>query len=165
MSSSRTARLSQPPYLGPDLVTRHDGMAGSRSHSHRHPTGNPVQPTVSDPLRDVGTGAAEPNSASPVRVPMRGTPASCVGAPCGGQQLVGATAMRSGRVYSQPGKPRIDWDDEVARSQLIDSLVRDALAVLEAVAVAQVADSLVLESRAVEQSGCSASSPRRTSSW
>ncbi len=72
--------------------------------------------------------------------------------------------MRSGRVYSQPGKPRIDWDDEVASSQLIDSLVRDALAVLEAVAVAQVADSLVLESTPVEQSGCSASSPRRTSS-
>jgi len=32
--------------------------------------------------------------------------------------------------YADPGKPRIAWDDEAARADLIDALVRDALAVL-----------------------------------
>jgi transposase len=34
--------------------------------------------------------------------------------------------------YDDPGKPRIAWNDEQARRQLIDGLVRDALAVLAA---------------------------------
>jgi hypothetical protein len=38
----------------------------------------------------------------------------------------------SGHDYSQPGKPRIAWDDEAARDQLVSALVNDALALLEA---------------------------------
>lgn len=34
--------------------------------------------------------------------------------------------------YELPGKPRCDWDDPEAREQLVDELVRDALAALEA---------------------------------
>lgn len=32
--------------------------------------------------------------------------------------------------YTDPGKPRIAWDDEQARADLVDALVRDALALL-----------------------------------
>jgi hypothetical protein len=32
--------------------------------------------------------------------------------------------------YSQPGKPPIDWDDPVAKQNLVSDLVNDALAVL-----------------------------------
>lgn len=32
--------------------------------------------------------------------------------------------------YTDPGKPRIAWDDQAARADLVDALVRDALAVL-----------------------------------
>jgi hypothetical protein len=35
--------------------------------------------------------------------------------------------------YDDPGKPKIAWNDAAARAQLIDALVRDALAVLAAV--------------------------------
>jgi hypothetical protein len=52
----------------------------------------------------------------------------------GGTELVAAHATASGHDYSQPGKPRIAWDDEVARAVLVDGLVRDARAVLAAVA-------------------------------
>ena len=38
-----------------------------------------------------------------------------------------------GHDYSDPGKPRIAWDDDEARQQLITGLVNDALAVLDAV--------------------------------
>lgn len=38
-----------------------------------------------------------------------------------------------GHDYSQPGKPRIAWDDSEARDQLVSGLVNDALAVLAAV--------------------------------
>ena len=34
--------------------------------------------------------------------------------------------------YDDPGKPRIAWDDKAARDVLVDALVRDALAVLDA---------------------------------
>lgn len=34
--------------------------------------------------------------------------------------------------YTRPGKPPCDWDDPVAREALVDALVRDALAALEA---------------------------------
>ena len=34
--------------------------------------------------------------------------------------------------YATPGKPPCDWDDKVAREALVDALVRDALAALEA---------------------------------
>lgn len=38
----------------------------------------------------------------------------------------------SGHDYDAPGKPLIAWDDELARSALVDGLVRDALSLLEA---------------------------------
>ena len=41
-----------------------------------------------------------------------------------------ATLELSGHDYSDPGKPRIAWDDDVARQQLITGLVNDAQAVL-----------------------------------
>jgi len=41
--------------------------------------------------------------------------------------------VTSAHDYDDPGKPAIAWDDKAAREQLIDALVRDALAVLEAV--------------------------------
>ncbi len=34
--------------------------------------------------------------------------------------------------YDDPGKPRIAWDDKDARERLVDALVRDALAVIDA---------------------------------
>jgi len=52
----------------------------------------------------------------------------------GGAELVAATATASGHDYSQPGKPAIAWDDESARAALVDGLVRDARAVLAAIA-------------------------------
>jgi IS5 family transposase len=44
-----------------------------------------------------------------------------------------AAVELTGHDYSQPGKPRIAWDDAEARDQLVNALVRDALAVLTAV--------------------------------
>ena len=41
----------------------------------------------------------------------------------------------TGHDYSQPGKPRIAWDDEAAREQLVSALVNDALALLAALDV------------------------------
>ena len=38
--------------------------------------------------------------------------------------------VTSAHDYDDPGKPKIAWNDEQAREQLIDALVRDALAVL-----------------------------------
>jgi hypothetical protein len=52
----------------------------------------------------------------------------------GGVELVAATATASGHDYSRPGKPAIAWDDEAARAALVDGLVRDARAVLAAIA-------------------------------
>jgi IS5 family transposase len=49
--------------------------------------------------------------------------------------------------YSDPGKPRIAWDDDEARQQLVSALVNDALAVLAAV------DGLELEPVAAEAVG------------
>jgi len=51
-----------------------------------------------------------------------------------GQALVTAAATASGHDYSSAGKPQIAWDDEAARAVLVDGLVRDARAVLAAVA-------------------------------
>ena len=51
----------------------------------------------------------------------------------GGAELVAAAATAAGHDYRQPGKPRIAWDDEAARAGLVDGLVRDARAVLEAI--------------------------------
>ena len=42
--------------------------------------------------------------------------------------------VTSAHDYDDPGKPRIAWNDEQARRQLVDGLVRDALAVLAGVA-------------------------------
>jgi hypothetical protein len=52
----------------------------------------------------------------------------------GGAELVAATATAAGHDYSRPGKPAIAWDDEAARAALVDGLVRDARAVLAAIA-------------------------------
>ena len=52
----------------------------------------------------------------------------------GGAALVATVATAAGHDYSQPGKPRIAWDDPAAREALVDGLVRDAHAVLAAVA-------------------------------
>ena len=51
----------------------------------------------------------------------------------GGGELVAAHATAAGHDYSQPGKPRIAWDDQAARAELVDALVRDATAVLAAI--------------------------------
>jgi hypothetical protein len=51
----------------------------------------------------------------------------------GGAELVAAHATVSGHDYTQPGKPRIAWDDQAARDALVDGLVRDASAVLAAI--------------------------------
>jgi hypothetical protein len=51
-----------------------------------------------------------------------------------GQALVTAVATASGHDYSSAGKPQIAWDDTTARAVLVDGLVRDARAVLAAVA-------------------------------
>ncbi|HEU0191426.1 MAG TPA: IS1182 family transposase [Mycobacterium sp.] len=42
-------------------------------------------------------------------------------------------AVTTAHDYNQPGKPKIAWDDPAARAELVDALVRDALAVLGAV--------------------------------
>jgi hypothetical protein len=52
----------------------------------------------------------------------------------GGAEVVAATATAAGHDYSRPGKPAIAWDDEAARAALVDGLVRDARAVLAAIA-------------------------------
>ena len=44
-----------------------------------------------------------------------------------------ATLELSGHDYSDPGKPRIAWDDDVARQQLITGLINDAQAILDVV--------------------------------
>ena len=41
----------------------------------------------------------------------------------------------TGYDYTQPGKPRIAWDDEAAREELVSALVNDALALLAALDV------------------------------
>lgn len=41
-------------------------------------------------------------------------------------------AVTAAHDYDDPGKPKIAWNDEQARRQLVDGLVRDALAVLAA---------------------------------
>ncbi len=48
----------------------------------------------------------------------------------GGAEAV--TALGSSVDYARPGKPDIAWEDRAARHQLVDTLVRDALAVLAA---------------------------------
>jgi len=52
-----------------------------------------------------------------------------------------------GHDYSDPGKPRIAWDDDAARQQLVTALVNDALVVLAAV------EGLELEPAALEAVG------------
>ena len=55
----------------------------------------------------------------------------------GGAELIATAATAAGHDYSSPGKPRIAWDDEAARAVLIDGLVRDAHAVLAAIAAGE----------------------------
>jgi hypothetical protein len=47
----------------------------------------------------------------------------------------------TGHDYSQPAKPRIDWDDPVARDGLVSALVNDANAVVAALIDAKMDDS------------------------
>jgi hypothetical protein len=70
-----------------------------------------------------------------------------------GQRLVLTAATCSGHDYARPGKPEIAWDDPAAREELIDGLVRDAHAVLAAVAAAEDAGELVLEGAAADAVG------------
>jgi IS5 family transposase len=65
------------------------------------------------------------------------------------RRLVPATAALelTGHDYSDPGKPRIAWDDDDARSQLVSGLVNDALTVLTAV------DGVELDTAAAEAVG------------
>jgi transposase len=49
-------------------------------------------------------------------------------------------AICTGHDYSQPGKPRIDWDDPAAKDALVSALVNDANAVVAALAEAEVDD-------------------------
>ena len=58
-----------------------------------------------------------------------------------------ATLELVGHDYGDPGKPRIAWDDNDARDQLVTALVNDALAVLAVV------DGLELDEPAVEAVG------------
>ena len=51
----------------------------------------------------------------------------------GAEQVI--AEVTSAHDYAEPGKPRIAWNDQVAREQLVDALVRDALAVIDAVGV------------------------------
>jgi len=57
-------------------------------------------------------------------------------------------ARCSAHDYADPGKPAIAWNDQAAREQLVDALVRDALAVLDALPAEQddpkAADALAL---------------------
>jgi IS5 family transposase len=48
----------------------------------------------------------------------------------GAEQVI--TRVTSAHDYADPGKPRIAWNDPAARDALVDALVRDALAVIEA---------------------------------
>ena len=52
------------------------------------------------------------------------------------RQVPGAAAVVTERCaahdYTDPGKPRIDWDDRAARGGLVSALVADALALLAA---------------------------------
>ena len=54
----------------------------------------------------------------------------------GAQGLIAAECTRlaalTGQGYDQPGKPRIAWDDQAAREELVTVLVNDALALLAA---------------------------------
>lgn len=54
------------------------------------------------------------------------------------RRLVAAAAAieLTGHNYSDPSKPRIAWDDDEARQQLITALVTDAFAVLDVIDVA-----------------------------
>ena len=51
--------------------------------------------------------------------------------PGAGEQIA---AVCTGHDYSQPGKPRIDWDDPAAKDALVSALVNDANALLAALA-------------------------------
>jgi IS5 family transposase len=68
------------------------------------------------------------------------------------REVPGAAAVVAARCsahdYDDPGKPAIAWNDQAARAQLVDALVRDALAVLDALpgeqADPKAADALAL---------------------
>ena len=57
----------------------------------------------------------------------------------GAKELIACECTRlaavCGQDYTAPGKPRIAWDDQAARDELVSALVADALALLEALDV------------------------------
>ena len=57
----------------------------------------------------------------------------------GAKELIASECTRlaamCGHDYSEAGKPRIAWDDQAARDELVSALVADALALLEALDV------------------------------
>jgi len=50
-------------------------------------------------------------------------------------------AALTGQGYEQPGKPRIAWDDQAARDELVTALVNDALALLAALDIAAIQEA------------------------
>ncbi|HEV3066875.1 MAG TPA: IS1182 family transposase [Streptosporangiaceae bacterium] len=54
----------------------------------------------------------------------------------GAAQLIAAVC--TGHDYTQPGKPRMDWDDPQAKDALVSALVNDANALIQALAGAEV---------------------------
>lgn len=60
----------------------------------------------------------------------------------GAQELIAmhctGLATLTGQGYEAPGKPRIAWDDEAAREELVTALVNDALALLTALDIAAI---------------------------
>jgi IS5 family transposase len=52
----------------------------------------------------------------------------------GGAEVVARVATAAGHDYTSAGKPPIAWEEETARAALVDALVRDATAVLAAIA-------------------------------
>ena len=57
----------------------------------------------------------------------------------GAKELIASECTRlaavCGQDYSEAGKPRIAWDDQAARDELVSALVADALALLAALDV------------------------------
>ena len=82
----------------------------------------------------------------------------------GAQDLITAhctgLAALTGQGYDQPGKPRIAWDDQAAREELVTALVNDALALLAALGHRGIE---VLAGSRPRRSRCWRWSPARTS--
>jgi len=75
--------------------------------------------------------------------------------PGGAEQIA---AVCTGHDYSNPGKPKIDWDDPQAKDALVSALVNDANALVAAL------EGRDLEERRLRRWSCWPWSPARTSS-